>query len=153
MSPLLWTRLRWCLWGAYVTAWTTALLVPVPPQTHIDVSDMHVDVNFLFAKTVHLSAYALFAALTAWLRAPMRLRFVLMFFLMVHATVTEVLQYELVSFGRTGSLFDVALDHVGIAVGSLLAWKWWTQPDAALVDRPAMLPAMRTGSQNVNRAL
>ena len=108
-------RYRWWCWSAYALAWTTALLVPVPsgdwPPGPLDL-----DLRFGFAKLVHLSAYAVFAALTGWLRAPPRYRFVLMFVLMGHATLTEMLQYLLEFIGRYGSLSDVALDHVGIAI-------------------------------------
>ena len=120
---------RWWIWTLYLTAWTTALLVPVPVHPPI-IGDFHASRKLLFAKGVHLSAYALFAILTGWLRVPVRFRFLLMFLLMVHATLTEVLQYTFVDYiGRHGELMDVALDHVGIAAGTLVAWRWWTAPD------------------------
>jgi hypothetical protein len=120
---------RWWIWGIYLTAWSVALLVPVPQHPWI-VGEFHVDRKVLFAKAVHLSAYTVLAILTGWLRAPVRLRFLLMFLLMVHGTVTEVLQYTLEFIGRHGELLDVALDNAGIAVGTLIAWRWWTAPPA-----------------------
>jgi hypothetical protein len=134
MFPTVPTSWRWCLWLLYVVAWTTALLVPVPTQeAHWTIADLQVDVKFLFAKMVHISAYAVLAGLTGWVRAPMRLRFLLMFFVMAHASTTELLQYWLEFLGRSGELFDVGLDHCGIALGTLLTWKWWT---AAETDKP-----------------
>jgi len=106
-------------------AWTTALLVPLPqggPLTFAAVQP-----RLFLAKGLHVSAYAFLTVLAAWLRAPVRFRFLLIFFLMAHATLTEVLQrmsHELT--GRNGNLWDVALDHTGIALGVLLAWRWWT---------------------------
>jgi hypothetical protein len=82
------------------------------------------------AKTLHVGAYAFLTVMAAWLRVPVRYRFLLIFFLMAHATVTEVLQQVLVEIvGRTGSLWDVALDQLGITLGLLLAWRWWVEHD------------------------
>jgi len=54
----------------------------------------------------------------------------MMFFLMAHATATEVLQVALHEWcGRGGSLWDVALDQLGVLVGFLIGWKWWMRPD------------------------
>ena len=69
------------------------------------------------------AAVALFAGLTGWLSAPARYRCLLMFLLMAHATVTELIQLNVE--GRTGTLQDVAFDQVGIALGTILTWKWW----------------------------
>jgi hypothetical protein len=128
VSPLP-TSWRWWLWLVYVLAWTSALLMPVPGDSHWDIADLEINLRYVFGKALHVSAYAVLAALTAWLRAPMRWRFFLMFFLMVHATLTEVLQYSIESLGRSGELFDVGLDHAGVAIGMLLTWRWWTDPD------------------------
>jgi hypothetical protein len=117
---------RWSLWSLYVLAWTTALLMPVPVHGHWTVTELEIDLRFLLAKTLHVSAYAVLAGLTGWLQAPLRLRFVLMFFVMGHATLTEVLQYSIECLGRSGELLDVGLDNVGILIGTLLTWKWWT---------------------------
>jgi hypothetical protein len=121
---------RWWIWGFYVAAWTTALLMPVPdtgrwPRVHL--ADEEFDLKFFFSKTVHVSAYTVMTLLTAWLRAPTRYRVLLMFFLMAHATLTEMLQKNIEVINRTGQLEDVALDHVGIAVGVALGWSWWSR--------------------------
>jgi len=116
---------RWWLWGACVLLWTTALLMPIPQGAPLPVTEFRW--KLLFGKGLHMAAYAFLTVMAAWLRAPMRYRILLVFFLMAHATATEVLQ-DLTKemFGRSGTLSDVALDQTGIAVGVLLAWKWWT---------------------------
>jgi hypothetical protein len=116
---------RWWIWGAFLTAWSTALLMPVPHDPWI-IGQFEFSRKLIFAKSLHLGAYTFLTILTAWLRAPLRYRFLLVFLLMAHATLTEVLQFLLEFIGRHGSLMDVALDQVGIALGILLTWKWWT---------------------------
>jgi VanZ family protein len=120
---------RWWVWLLYVVAWTTALLVPVPTTGNWDLGDTEIDLRFVIAKTVHVSAYALLAALTAWLRAPVRWRFLLMFFLMLHGTLTEMVQWTIESLGRTGELRDVAIDNAGIAIGMVLTWRLWAEDE------------------------
>ena len=61
---------RWPIWVVYQLAWTVALLVPLAPSLHGDTQNLFIE--FLFAKIVHISAYAVLAALTGWLRAPPR---------------------------------------------------------------------------------
>jgi hypothetical protein len=46
---------------------------------------------------------------------------------MAHATITELLQN--ITPHRTGCLEDVGIDHFGIALGLLAAWRWWTAPE------------------------
>src|SRR5579862_2713332 len=121
-------RWRWWIWGAFVAAWTVALLVSIPPSGVWDIDTFKVKPRFFFAKGLHISAYAFLAALSAWLRVPIRYRFVLIFFLMAHASTTELLQWLMEDIaGRGGSLMDVALDNIGIALGSWWAWRWWTE--------------------------
>ena len=114
---------RWPIWVVYQLAWTVALLVPLAPSLHGDTQNLFIE--FLFAKIVHISAYAVLAALTGWLRAPPRWRVLLMFFIMVHATITEMLK-DLTNLGRTGALIDVAFDHLGVALGTAATWSWWS---------------------------
>jgi hypothetical protein len=118
---------RWGLWSLYAAAWTVALLVPMPEHGRWDLATVEINKKFLLAKALHVTAYAVMAGLTGWLRAPLRLRFFLMFFLMAHGTVTEVLQYSVDFIGRSGGLFDVGLDHIGIALGTLATWRWWAK--------------------------
>jgi hypothetical protein len=127
--PNFFWRYRWRCWSVYALAWTTALLVPVPGTPWLS-GPLDIDLRFCLAKFLHLAAYGTFAALTAWLRAPLRYRFVLTFGLMTHATLTEMLQYLVEFIHRSGSLSDVALDHLGIAIGMSVSWKWWVGPEA-----------------------
>ncbi len=115
-------KVRWLVWSVYAALWTTALIVPIPDKHSWGLPEMQFDLKFFVAKSAHLSCYALFAMLTGWLRAPRQWRWLLMFVLMGHATLTEMIQEQV---GRGGALHDVALDHVGIAVGLVLTWKWW----------------------------
>jgi VanZ family protein len=117
---------RWPIWLVYVLAWTAALLMPVPEMADANTHHLILDRRFLLAKVVHVGAYVVMAGLTAWLRAPVRYRFVLMFFLMAHATISEVLQ-DITDLGRTGALVDVAFDHFGIALGTFATWSWWAK--------------------------
>jgi hypothetical protein len=118
---------RWLLWLGYAAAWTTALLMPVPQVDLLTEEGAGIDLQYLFSKCVHVSAYAVFAGLSAWLRVPARYRAPLLFVVMVHAPATELLQ-NLTSH-RTGCLEDVGFDHLGVAIGLLLTWRWWTAPD------------------------
>jgi len=120
---------RWRIWAVYALAWTAALVMPIP--VHGDwrgVGDLQFDVKYFVAKVAHVSAYALLAILTGWVRAPVPQRFLLMFLLMAHATVTELIQEATFDVaGRSGELHDVGFDHLGVALGVMLSWKWWTQ--------------------------
>lgn len=114
---------RWWLWGWFTLAWTAALLVPLPQQDW-DLNSLRLNLKFLVAKGIHVSMYALLALLSGWLRVCLRRRWLLMFFLMAHASVTELLQ--LVVIHRSGSLTDVLFNHLGIAMGVALSWRWWS---------------------------
>jgi VanZ family protein len=117
---------RWSVWLTFAVAWTGALLRPYPQvvMEHRELS-LHF---FLFGKTVHVSAYAVFAILSAWLFIPRRYRWLLLAFLSLHAIGTEMAQHF--SPTRTPSPYDVGLDHLGILLGTALSWKWWRQPDS-----------------------
>ena len=123
---------RWAVWLVYASAWTTALLTPQP----VELADslLGEDSAFLSGKVLHVGAYAFFAALTGWLRAPVRLRWLLLAFLSLHAFGTEFFQGFVPL--RVPAWNDVALDHVGILLGCLLSWKWWR-------DRPRGLKPPR----------
>jgi hypothetical protein len=113
---------RWLLWIGYVVAWTTALLVPNPFKSG-NAPDVQTGLT-IFAKVVHVSAYAALAMLTGWLGVRGKGRWWLLAFLIAHAFGTEWLQH-LMGLGRTGSWRDVALDHLGIAIGLVLSWGLW----------------------------
>jgi hypothetical protein len=122
---------RWLIWSVYVTAWTIALLFPRAPEAGVGEIDAFLELNrYSIAKTIHVSAYAILAILTAWLGAPMRYRWLLVFLLMLHATATEMGQWSMQELGisvRVGHLHDVAYDNLGVLIGLLIGWKWWTR--------------------------
>jgi hypothetical protein len=120
-------RQRWLLWLAFLGLWTTALLVPVP-RLGLTFGGLGVDSKDVLAKAVHVMAYAAFAVLTGWLRVPVRLRWLPLFFVTAHGTLTELLQQ--LTLTRTGSLTDVGWDNLGVALGLLASWKWWSAGEA-----------------------
>ena len=121
---------RWWVWGGCLVAWTAALLYPVVPAIGLERTEELLTIRAIIAKTVHISAYAFLAGLSGWLRARARYRWLLVFVLMAHATVTELIQWwmEQMSWSsRHGQLTDVGFDNLGILIGLLATWKWWTQ--------------------------
>ncbi len=122
--PRLNSRTRWVVWLVYFCAWTTGLLMPIPWHVSWEIEGLELDLKFFATKGLHVLAYSLLAILTGWLAAPVRWRWLLMFILMAHASVTELIQLWVP--GRTGSLRDVLFDHGGIALGLLVSWRRWT---------------------------
>ncbi|HEV3262433.1 MAG TPA: VanZ family protein [Gemmataceae bacterium] len=118
-----WAAFRWLVWLVYAVAWTRALLmqVPVPGET---IRRFHEDF-FLFAKCVHLCAYALFAMLTGWLVVPARSRWLLLGLLVLHAAGTEYLQQF--TADRHASVRDVGLNLVGLGLGVAMTWRLWSE--------------------------
>src|SRR5438067_1101160 len=111
-------RVRWAVWALYVVAWTRSLLVENPVRGVVDPALAFK--LFLFSKTVHVTAYALFAVLSGWLHVRRPHRWLLLAFMSLHAFATEYGQHFFVT--RHPSLRDVGLDHAGIALGVLLTW-------------------------------
>lgn len=118
---------RWLLWSSYVTLWTFMLLLPKAAVRNLPYADAEQSVRFLVAKSVHVSAYAIMTILCGWLVVEARFRFLLMFLVMAHATLTEILQQYIE--GRTGNLPDVAFNDLGILIGFILSWNWWVKKD------------------------
>lgn len=116
---------RWLLWAALLACWTVLLLVPEPPSPSGSLGEFIAGRKFLISKTIHVTAYAFFGILTAWLHAPARYRWLLVYLLMAHAGLTELIQLNFSS--RSGSLRDMALNFLGIFLGILASWKWWTE--------------------------
>jgi hypothetical protein len=121
-------KVRWAVWFGFVAIWTILLLLPAGPATD-SLTDIEfvADKKFFLFKSLHISAYAVMTILSGWLRIQARFRWLLVFFLMGHATLTEILQLGIE--GRTGALHDVGFDNVGIAIGLALSWKWWVKKD------------------------
>jgi VanZ family protein len=119
---------RWLAWLTYAALWTTALLVPIPVHP-LTLGAAPADVKFAVAKGIHVVAYAFFAIVSGWLHAPARLRWLLLFAITAHGTATELLQT--LTTTRTGTLRDVGLDNLGVALGLFVSWKWWVAADPA----------------------
>ncbi len=116
--------LRWLTWTVYAIAWSTALLTPQP----VDVAQavLPTTMEYVTAKVLHISAYAVFAMLSAWLPVTPRYRWLLVLFVSMHAFGTECFQAFVPQ--RYPSLRDVGFDHVGILLGLAFTWRWWRQP-------------------------
>src|SRR5258707_1113778 len=115
--------LRGLIWSAYTAAWTTSLLTPQPVQ--IIHAALDEEKAVYASKALHVSASAVFAILSGWLHVPLRWRPLLVGFLSAHALGTEFLQRFVP--GRTPSWADVGWDHLGIVLGLILSWGWWTE--------------------------
>jgi VanZ family protein len=111
----------WTLWVLYIAAWSIALLTPHPVRVAEAV--LPAGTQFLSAKTLHVAAYLVLTILTGSLGTRRAWRWVLLAFLSAHAMGTEYFQQFVPP--REGSWRDVGLDHIGICLGVLLAWKWW----------------------------
>jgi VanZ family protein len=117
-------KYRWCFWAVYLAAWSVALLVPMAGGPGWTAGNL--DLKLLFSKALHVCAYAVLAGLTGWLEVPCRFRWLLMYVLAAHAMVTEFFQQYVP--GRTGMVQDVGLDLIGVALGCLATWRWWSEP-------------------------
>jgi len=110
----------WLVWWGLLAVWTVGLLLPQPlPGSGLQLSSA---ARFVLSKTCHVAAYAVLAGMLVWLPGPSSLRWALVALLSGHGCGTELLQRFIPP--RTGSLGDVALDHLGIGLGWLLTW-WW----------------------------
>jgi hypothetical protein len=119
--------LPWTAWLIFTPLWTASLLTTRPVEVGQKV--LSVGLLFLCAKCLHVGAYAVWAGLSGWLRLPVRFRWCLLGLLSVHGFATEYLQRFV--RGRHPSLRDVALDHLGIAIGIACTWSWWRAPESA----------------------
>ncbi|MBO0698507.1 MAG: VanZ family protein [Zavarzinella sp.] len=120
------TAVHAVVFAGFLTAWTIALLSPVPHQSAERVLGGPLQV-FLFGKGLHISAYAFLAVLGATL--PWRgwkWTWVLVG-LVAHGAVTEFFQQFV---GRGASVRDVGLDAIGVTVGGLLVWAWRSRRSA-----------------------
>src|SRR5262245_31870833 len=76
-------KLRGLIWSVYTVAWTTALLTPHPARlADALLQEQHA---FYASKMLHVSAYAVLAVLSGWLRARLPWRWILLGFLSAHA--------------------------------------------------------------------
>ncbi len=145
-------RIRWAVWSLYLLAWSAALLTPHPMGAARAL--LPSDLRFLAAKALHVSAYALLAILTGWLRAGPRSRWLLLALLSGHAFATEFGQ-RFVAL-RTGSWRDVGLNHLGLLLGVALTWYWWRSPAQATSPQAKLAPlaaARGSGTTETNSTL
>ncbi|MCE9532404.1 MAG: VanZ family protein [Planctomycetes bacterium] len=103
----------------FFVLWTIALLVPIPQKSANDVFGSG-SVKFVFAKTLHVSAYAFLTVLGGLAASTSRQRWRLIALMSFHAFATEYLQLFV---ERGGSFRDVGLDHLGIVIGLLIGRK------------------------------
>ena len=116
--------LRRGVWLVYLVLWTAALTTPQPAK--VSAATLPADTQFGAAKSLHVCAYALLCALTAWQRLlTPRWRPLLLLALSGHAVLTEVVQLYVPL--RHGCWEDVALDHIGLYLGVVVAWRWWRE--------------------------
>jgi VanZ family protein len=108
-------------WLVAVALLTYALLTPNPVGPLKE--SMSEEAFFVSSKIVHVSAYALLTLLLILSRWPRLGTCLGVAFLSLHAFATEYLQTFVP--GRVGTLRDVGFDHLGIAVGLLLARVFW----------------------------
>jgi VanZ family protein len=120
---------RWLVWTLFGAAGTTALLVPASVHEQLPLGEFVMTYKALFAKSLHVLFFAVFAVLSGWLRIALAWRPALMFFLMLHAAGTEFLQGFVP--GRNGTVGDVLFNHLGIALGLAFSWSCWTRNDSA----------------------
>ncbi len=115
----------WLVWLLSVCIWTTALLTTYPVKVKEAV--LTPQAGYPASKLLHVGTYAALAASAAWLLPGSKYRFLPILFLSLHAFGTEYLQTFTES--RTGSLTDVGINHVGIALGLALTWWRWLPVD------------------------
>jgi VanZ family protein len=113
---------RFLAWLLCLAVWTTALLTTLPAKVSQEV--LPHGLQFPTAKCLHFCAYAFLTACIPCLPLRTGRRWALAAFLSLHAFTTEFLQ-QFVAL-RHGSLRDVGIDHLGIALGLALTWKWWS---------------------------
>lgn len=120
----------WACWWLLLILWTIGLLRPEPIQMqHHLISP---SLGWITAKGLHLGVYALLALFACILSGSSSFKLTCLIILMVHAFATEFLQQWVKE--RTGSLSDVAIDLIGVALG-LGLWKLycWFRPDGKRV--------------------
>jgi hypothetical protein len=124
----------WLIWFAFAAIWTVGLILPMPGDAPFH-GPLHITFKFILHKTIHILAYVCWTVITIRLPVPARYRWLLMYFLMLHACLTELLQLHVST--RSGDLMDVLFDQTGIGLGVLISWKRWTaDPPAVQVPEP-----------------
>lgn len=115
-------QMGWMGWLLFLLVWTALLLRPEPAQIPNSVVPSYW--RYPIAKTVHVTAYAILFAWGRYLArtSPNGSRGIIswwpLLILSLHGFLTEYLQ-TMVRL-RTGSIADVAWDHLGIFLGFLV---------------------------------
>jgi hypothetical protein len=115
-----WPVVHAAVFVALLTAWTIALLSPVPHESARRALGGAWQV-WVFGKGLHVCAYAFLAVLGGTLDLGGRRWVWVLAGLVVHGAVTEVFQPFV---GRTGAVRDAALDSLGVAVGGFVVVVW-----------------------------
>jgi VanZ family protein len=112
----------WALWGLFLAAWTAALVTSEPVRIHDQY--LHDPWGIPLGKVLHVGAYAFLAATAGLLRLRRPWGWLVLIALLEHGVLTEFAQ----SFNpdRTPAVFDILLDHAGVALGASAAWAWFT---------------------------
>jgi VanZ family protein len=116
---------RFLAWLLGLAVWSAALLTTYPAKVSSEVLPW--GMQFPTAKCLHVSAYGLLTAFISFLPLGTGRRCALVALLSLHAFTTEFLQ-QFVEL-RHGSLTDVGIDHLGIALGLAFTWKWLRSAD------------------------
>jgi VanZ family protein len=114
-------RIRWALWTLCVAGWTALLVTTAPARVIREVVPSQA--SWSVHKIGHVVGYAFLTLLSAWLGVRRERRWLLLVFLSLHGMGTEFVQTFVPE--RYGSWTDVGIDHVGIALGLALSWRWW----------------------------
>jgi hypothetical protein len=105
---------------AFLTAWTIALLSPVPHQSAERVLGSPFSV-FMFGKGLHIAAYAFLTVLGGTVRLFGGRWWWIVPGLIAHGGLTEFFQQFV---GRTARIEDLGLDTIGIVLGALVVLGW-----------------------------
>jgi hypothetical protein len=114
------TILHAAVFVAFLTAWTIALLSPVPHESAKRTLGGEFWV-WVFGKGLHVSAYAFLAVLGGTIKFPGRAWVWLLVGLVIHGAVVEYFQQFV---GRTASVRDAGLDALGVLAGGLIVLAW-----------------------------
>ena len=120
------------VFAAFLTAWTIALLSPIPIEEAERTLGGPWEV-FLFGKGLHISAYAFLTVLGGTIRWFERRWLWVLPGLVVHGALTEFFQQFT---GRSARLEDVGLDSLGIAIGGFVVWAIRRISQTPLVEGP-----------------
>jgi VanZ family protein len=112
--------LRFAVFAIVLALWTWKLLSPNPVPESVS-SLISGDWRFWLAKSLHAGAYAFLTLLALTLPVPRYWRWYFVGLLAFHGAMTEVGQTFVPN--RSGSVRDVLLDWLGIALASA-CWPW-----------------------------